>query len=96
MPRAITQGIRTAIWQAHQRERLDSKALARRFDLPRRTVQNLLLRACRNDGAMPSAAYHSPETAPQRLANDPVFLQAQALRRDHPDWGSELVRVVLD
>jgi hypothetical protein len=29
------------------------------------------------------------------LADDPVFLQAIALRRDHPDWGAEMVRIVL-
>lgn len=95
MPRAISQGVRDAMWQAHQGERLDNEALARRFGLPLRTVQNLLLRAHRNNDAMPAAAYRCPPTASRRLAADPVFLQAQALRRDHPEWGSELIRVVL-
>ena len=95
MPRAIEQGIRTAIWQAHQKEKLESVALAQRFGLPRRTVQDLLLQARRNDGTMPSPAYHSPEPASKRLANDPIFLQAQALRREHPEWGSEIIRIIL-
>ena len=95
MPRAIEQGIRTAIWQAHQKEKLESVALAQRFGLPRRTVQDLLLQARRNDGTMPSPAYHCPQPASQRLAKDPIFLQAQALRRDHPEWGSELIRILL-
>ena len=95
MPRAIEQGIRTAIWQAHRNEQLDSVALAQRFGLPRRTVQHLLLQARRNHGTMPSPAYHCPQPASRRLVKDPIFLQAQALRRDHPQWGSELIRILL-
>ena len=95
MPRAIEQGIRTAIWQAHQKEHLDNVAIAQRFGLPRRTVQDLLLQARRNDNTMPSAAYHCPQPASRRLAKDPIFLQAQALRREHPEWGSELIRIIL-
>jgi hypothetical protein len=95
MPRAIDQVIRDALWQAHQQERLDSSALAVRFNLSRRTVQNLLWQARRNSGIMPAAAYHCPDPASQRHANCPIFLQAQALRRDHPEWGADLIHVVL-
>jgi hypothetical protein len=96
MPRAVGQPIRDALWQAHHKEGLDTHALAARFALPTRTVQALLRQARLNGDTMPAAAYHRPAPASCLLADDPVFLQAQALRREHADWGADLVRIVLD
>lgn len=95
MPRAIDHVIRDALWRAHQQEGLAAGVLAPRFDLRPRAVQNLLRQARLNDGVMPAAAYHRPDPAPERYADSPVFLQAQALRREHPDWGADLILVVL-
>ena len=74
MPRAIDHLIRDALWQAHQYENLDSRALALRFDLRHRTVQNLLRQARLNNGIMPTAAYHPAVPASRRHADSPVFL----------------------
>lgn len=95
MPRAIDHIIRDALWQAHQHENLDSRVLALRFDLRHRTVQNLLRQARLNNGIMPTAAYHPAVPALKRHADSPVFLQARALRLEHPDWGADLIRIVL-
>jgi hypothetical protein len=95
MPRAIDHVIRDALWRVHQQEGLDGGTLALRFGLRPRAVQNLLRQARLNNGLIPAAAYHRPATAPKRYADSPVFLQAQALRREHPEWGADLILVIL-
>src|SRR5262245_55239582 len=91
MPRAVAQPIREALWRAYQQGQ-PTQALAERFTLPLRTVQHLLQQARANGG--PTAPAYAPN-AQGPPAGQALRLRARALRQEHPDWGCELIRLVL-
>jgi hypothetical protein len=92
MPRAIPLPIRQAVLRAAHRG-LSPEALAQRFHLPLRTVYHLLQLGRGHGGQAPPPAYHRPPTGPH--APPALVRQAQALRQEHPDWGAELIRLIL-
>src|ERR1700751_2910957 len=92
MPRAIPPTVRQAVLRGHQRG-LDPTALAQRFRLPLRTVYHLLRLGRDHGGGVPPPAYQGPPTGPH--AAEALVVQARALRQEHPQWGAELIRVIL-
>ena len=92
MPAPVPLPVRAALWQAH-RQGSDSACLARRFGLAPRTVRHLL-RCARLAGDQPPAPRQRPAPPGPRSPADLVD-RALGMRREHPDWGAVLIRVML-
>ena len=93
MPQSVPVPVRQKIWERYsQGESVGS--LADAFALPPRTVRHLLKR--RRDlglsGLMPS---YGPPKLPAHAHPEPIRQAVLDLRRDHPTWGAELIRVRL-
>ena len=90
MPSPVPVPIRQAIWDRHQQG--DSPAeLAEAFGLPARTVRGLLQRGRRG----PEALAPRPGPAASPTPGHPAWAPAVLLRREHPAWGTGLIRVML-
>jgi len=93
MPKPVPIPIRQKIWECAGRGE-SAASLAQFFDLSPRTVRHLLKRARDHgdSGLLPS--YHVPSRLDHAYP-DEVRQAVLALRRDHPTWGAELIRVML-
>ena len=69
-------------------------ALAEVFGLSPRTVRHLLRRCRERGGTGLIPGYRAPK-APDHAHPEAVRQAVLALRRDHPTWGAELIRVML-
>src|SRR5262249_47836982 len=69
-------------------------SLAARFGLPVRTVRHLLKRFHQRGADAVHPDYRSAPRLPQAYAAE-VREAALAVRREHPTWGAELIRVAL-
>ena len=93
MPQPVPIPIRQKLWgRARQGE--GAAALAAAFDLPPRTVRNLLrrFRERGDDGLEPD--YRAP-APPAHARPEEVRRAVLDERREHPSWGAELIRVAL-
>jgi hypothetical protein len=93
MPKPVPVPVRQKICErAAQGETVVS--LADAFALPTRTVRHLLKR-CRDRGASSLIPSYEPPSPPAHAHPDTIRQAALALRRQHPTWGAELIRVML-
>src|SRR5262245_56465355 len=93
MPKPVPIPVRRKLLQRARRGE-GAAALAAAFGLPVRTVRHLLKRfRDRGDGAL-APDYRVPRGLPH--AHTAAVREASlALRREHPGWGAELIRVAL-
>lgn len=93
MPRAIPVPVRQAIWQRF-RDGLEVADIAAAFGLPPRTVRHLLSRFQSGgpDALAPSYEACGRQTPKPAEALVQAVLQ---MRREHPTWGAELIRLML-
>jgi transposase InsO family protein len=92
MPAPVPLPIRQAIWARHQANESVTE-LARTYGLAPRTVRGLIQRG-RQRGVEGLAADPTVPAARER-PNHPAYEAAIQLRRQHPGWGSDLIRVML-
>lgn|GEM_PF-5491428 len=93
MPKPVPVPVRQKLWErASQGESVSSLALA--FGLSPRTIRHLLKRFRDQgvSGLMPS--YRPPPVSPQAYP-ETIRKAVLDLRRQHPDWGSDLIRATL-
>jgi hypothetical protein len=93
MPRAIPFAIRQAVWLRFQ-DGQDASTIAGALDLAPRTVRHLLSRFQRGGLDAVATSYHSCGQATPKPADSLVQTVLQ-MRRDHPTWGAELIRLML-
>ncbi len=93
MPKPVPIPVRQKLLErASQGQSVTS--LADEYGLSPRTVRHLLKRGREQGEAGLIPGYHAPK--PPRHAHPEAVRQAVlALRRDHPSWGAELIRVML-
>src|SRR5262245_29728293 len=93
MPKPIPVPVRRKLLQRARRGEAPA-ALAAAFGLPARTVRHLLRRFReRGEGAV-TPDYRAPAPLPHAYPVD-VREAASALRREHPTWGADLIRIAL-
>jgi hypothetical protein len=93
MPKPVPIPVRRKIFQLAGRG-WPSARLAGQFGLPVRTVRHSLRRFHQRGEEAVRPDYHLPARLPQAYP-DKARAAALALRREHPTWGAELIRVAL-
>src|SRR4051794_13630464 len=93
MPKPVPVPVRRKLLQLARRGQ-GAAALAAAFDLPVRTVRHLLKRFRDRGAAAVDPDYRAPRALPHAHPAE-VRDAALALRREHPGWGAELIRVAL-
>jgi transposase len=94
MPAPVPLPIRKALWHRWEQGATTTE-LSHAFDLPTRTVRNLLQRG-RERGATGLAPDYMHLPDPPPAPNHPAFAPAAQLRQEHPDWGAGLIRIYLE
>jgi hypothetical protein len=93
MPKSVPVPVRQKLWErAFQGESVNS--LADAFGLSPRTIRHLLKR-CRDQGEMGLIPGYRVPKSPDHAHPETIRQAVLALRRDHPSWGAELIRVML-
>lgn len=93
MPKSIPVPVRQKLWERACRGEA-VRSLAESFGLAPRTIRHLLKRfRDRGDGSLPPS-YRTPQP-PDHAHPEAVRQAVLAMRRDHPSWGAELIRVML-
>jgi transposase len=90
MPAPVPLPIRQAMWRRWVQGATTTE-LSQAFDVPPRTVRNLLRRWQQRGEQGLAPDYRRPDPPPPR----PGFDLAVQLRRDHPRWGAGLIRIYL-
>src|SRR4051812_1085321 len=93
MPKPVPVPVRRKLLQLARRGEA-AASLAAAFGLPVRTVRHLLKRFRDRGEAAVAPDYLAPRPLPHAHPAE-VRDAALALRRDHPSWGAELIRVAL-
>src|SRR5262245_1488123 len=93
MPKPVPIPVRRKIFQLAERGCAPAR-LAVQFGLPVRTVRHLLRRFHQRGEEAERPDYRLPARLPQAYS-DKTRAAALALRREHPTWGAELIRVAL-
>jgi hypothetical protein len=94
MPAPVPLPIRQAMWRRWEQGATTAE-LSDAFDLPARTVRNLL-RRWRQRGATGLAPDYGHLPDPPPAPDHPAFEPAARLRREHPAWGAGLIRIYLE
>lgn len=93
MPRPIPVPVRLAIrrrWQEGQ----SAPQIAAELHLPESTVRDLIRRLRSGDDAALAPSYRT-EPRPHSLPRQAVYAATLDLRREHPKWGAEYLRIHL-
>jgi hypothetical protein len=93
MPKSISVPVRQKLWErASQGESVNS--LAEAFELSPRTIRHLLKR-CRDRGESGLIPAYGVPRPPDHAHSEAIRQAVLAMRRDHPTWGSPLIRAML-
>jgi transposase len=93
MPKPVPIPVRRKLFQLAQEGQAVAH-LAVHFGLPARTVRHLLKRFAQRGEAAVRPDYHLPLWLPQAYSAK-IREAALAVRRAHPTWGAELIRIAL-
>jgi transposase len=93
MPKPVPVPVRQKIWE-RSRQGEGASALAAAFDLPPRTVRNLLKRF-RDRGEAGLATDYRPPPSPAHAKPEAIRRAVLAKRLEHPSWGAGIIRVAL-
>jgi Homeodomain-like domain len=93
MPKSVPVPVRQKLWERASRGE-SVNALADAFGLSPRTIRHLLKR-CRDRGEIGLIPADRAPKSPDHAHPEAIRQAVLALRRDHPTWGAQLIRVML-